>query len=283
MLKFFKKNWKYLLLALFFLLSCIVPKIIDLLFLDGYHQSVSPNTMLSAGDWVAYFGSFLTFVGTTILGITTLLQNKSLHERNIEIELNNKRIQLLNAQEMVPFLSFNGVESTNTIFSPKSVLRKFNCIDKSSFNDYTINKIYIYLPNNNETERSLVEIHFSLSNKSKAMINEIIVNSVSLLRSDPQSKKNQMNLFSNVIDSKFNSIKQFIQPGQNVYFILEIASDNDFIDIVNNHLLSFKIELDIVILTGLHITESIEVFKMGDNTLPITYSFENLPWEKATS
>lgn len=282
MLKFFKKSWKYLLLALLFLLSCIVPKIIDLLFLDGYHQSVSPNTMLSAGDWVAYFGSFLTFVGTTILGITTLLQNKRLHDRNIEIELNNKRIQLLNAQEMVPFLSFNGVESTNTVFSPKSVQRKFNCIDKSTSNDQTINKIYIYLPTNNETERSLVKIYFSLSNRSKAMINEIIVNSVSLLRSDPQSQRNQMKLFSSVIDSKFNSIKQFILPNQNINFILEIASDKDFTDIVNNHILNMKLELDIVILTGLHITESIEVIKVGNNALPINYSFENLPWEKAS-
>lgn len=66
--------------ALFLILA--MPKIIDTAYFIGLKKAIPPNTTFSSENAIVYYGSVLTFIGTTFLGGVSLRQNRRLHEEN---------------------------------------------------------------------------------------------------------------------------------------------------------------------------------------------------------
>jgi hypothetical protein len=100
-------------LLFIFVFIFLIPNRINYIYLQGYDLNIDPNTMFSASDWLGFLGSILTFIGTAVLGIASLIQNDKLHKMNIQLE--NQRYILENALVLIP---------TNEIFDVKWKMHK---------------------------------------------------------------------------------------------------------------------------------------------------------------
>ena len=73
-------------IGLILLYPLVISRFIDSLYFIGYILNLSPNTMYSANDLLQFWGAYLTFLGTVVLGTVSLLQNQRLHNKNNELE-----------------------------------------------------------------------------------------------------------------------------------------------------------------------------------------------------
>lgn len=83
------------------LVLVIIPLFIWLLYLIGDNFVVIINTSLGVGDVLGFYGTGLTFVGTTFLGMVAFKQNE--HHNKTEMELDN-------ANTLTPFLAIREVK-----------------------------------------------------------------------------------------------------------------------------------------------------------------------------
>lgn len=74
--------------------------IINYAYWQGYQYKLAPNTMFSASDLLIFYASFLTFIGTAVLGLSSIVQNQRLHEQNLRLE--NQRFVAENAPILIP-------------------------------------------------------------------------------------------------------------------------------------------------------------------------------------
>lgn len=77
--KLLSKWWFYLIL---FIVTLIVPFIINELYKVGGGYI----TKWDAADVLSFYGSYLTFIGTVILGVVAIYQNKKAHQLNEELQ-----------------------------------------------------------------------------------------------------------------------------------------------------------------------------------------------------
>lgn len=278
------KKYKALVMAFWILAPLIgiallmIPSFINYAYLKCYSSRITPNTMFSASDWLLFYGSFLAFIGTTILGISTLIQNKRLHDRNIQIEDKNNNIQLLLAQEMAPFISIEELSFDEISSKPKGNA-KINCINKTTlengFTKYTI----IIVHNKNTVENQfLFPVRYYLKNSSKSKINELAITSIALDKLLPNRKGNpQYTLVNNEIDRAFNAIHHFILPNEQLAFQLNILCDSDYCEIIKDRLFRIQIGLKTKIITGPEYFETIKLEKFGNMQLPVQYEFSDKP------
>jgi hypothetical protein len=67
--------------------SILIPLFINFLYYLGNKFQIGPNTIYSANDLLQFFGAYLTFFGTLVLGALSLLQNQRLHNINRKLEI----------------------------------------------------------------------------------------------------------------------------------------------------------------------------------------------------
>jgi hypothetical protein len=100
--KILKKPYVY---SMIFILSCVfMPVIIWGMYLVGDNYIVLINTSLTVGDLLTFYGSNLAFIGTLILGSISVWQNK-------KVSINNERITKIEEErhllEYQPFVIIN--------------------------------------------------------------------------------------------------------------------------------------------------------------------------------
>lgn len=76
-----KKLFKRFVFSIFIVIS-IIPFLINEIYKYGYQIEKSYYTLWEAKDVLAFYGSFLSFLGTVVLGILALWQNKKANEIN---------------------------------------------------------------------------------------------------------------------------------------------------------------------------------------------------------
>lgn len=100
-----KKTWLIVLVISVLCISLGIAQVINHAYFSGYENKNAPNTAFSASDSIGFYGSFLSFMGTVILGALALYQTKeanSLSKRLMSIE--EARYKL----EVRPFFILSG-------------------------------------------------------------------------------------------------------------------------------------------------------------------------------
>lgn len=97
--KFFTKWWFYLVVIVFIVSLCI-PFFIN----EAYRIDKGYATLWDAKDVLAFYGAYLSFVGTVVLGIVAIFQNIKAHQLN-------EQMQKL---EQAQFVSMVSVKDLNT-------------------------------------------------------------------------------------------------------------------------------------------------------------------------
>ena len=71
------KWWFYVILLV---LTLSVPYFINLVYLIGRRVGVICETVWSGADVLSFYGSYLSFVGTLVLGVVAIFQNIKVHQ-----------------------------------------------------------------------------------------------------------------------------------------------------------------------------------------------------------
>ena len=148
-------------------LFCVVgvPIIINELYKYGQNNQSSYITKWEADDILVYWGSIITFFGTTILGIIALIQN-------LRISKINNELMRLQSQEYLPVLqasdfSISEIESNKGVNNNRSI-SKITIIETGQIR-YILNIVDADCPLYSFKKR----FNFSLENISNAKIRNI--------------------------------------------------------------------------------------------------------------
>lgn len=80
--KFIKKRWHYLLLLVLFIISLAIPFGIN----EAYKVGEGYITLWGAPDVLAFYGAYISFIGTVVLGVIAVEQNKKAHRLNEQMQ-----------------------------------------------------------------------------------------------------------------------------------------------------------------------------------------------------
>lgn len=80
--KFLKKRWHYLLFLVLFIVSLAIPIGIN----EAYKAGGGYITLWGAPDVLAFYGAYISFIGTVVLGIIAVEQNKKAHKLNEQMQ-----------------------------------------------------------------------------------------------------------------------------------------------------------------------------------------------------
>lgn len=257
----------------------VIPIIINCLYLNGLKTQIPPNTMFSANDLLGYFGALLTFIGTAILGVTTLIQNSRLHKTNLEIEKENSKTQLLMAQDAVPFFALeNFIISTPKESEVNSLKHKPNCVDLSIdiTNRYKTYTLLINKCKPDEAHNYCLEASFTITNKSRARINSLEFFSITLeKRISPKNEKLIRELIDvNYIDNNIVSINSIIMPEESIKCKLLLIFDSENLEIFSQPMFNAIFELQTIIITGIEYREKIYLMSHNGVVLPLKYKID---------
>lgn len=104
--KLLSKWWFYLILVI---VTLIVPFIIN----ESYKVGAGYITKWGAADVLSFYGSYLTFIGTVILGAVAIYQNKKAHQLN-------EQLQKLQQAQYISMVSISKLEiSKQSVKCPK--------------------------------------------------------------------------------------------------------------------------------------------------------------------
>lgn len=176
---------QYLILIIGVLLICLgLAKLIIILYFIGDNYIVLVNTSLGVGDALGFFGNILTFIGTLVLGLIVLVQNRVFKNENdkaqvklekLAIQANDISKKLINIEnnKMRPFIK---ISSKNIFFAVSKGLNGFSDKVIERFNSSRISFSRIV---NNTKNTSLVKdvetimLILDISNIGKAKIANI--------------------------------------------------------------------------------------------------------------
>jgi hypothetical protein len=253
-------------------ISIVLPFWINSNYLEGYKQKIEPNTILSANDWINYWGALLTFLGTGILGITAMLQNDQLNERNIEIEEENKQIQMLMAQQGIPVLVIDEsiIPETHTS-SDIAELREINSISIETIGQRSTHILNIYHYYNKNSPCQKYNCVFVLKNVTKAIIGSIEIKSITLQKSNPPGQVSFTFPLEKLFIEMANKFDLLLLPEEKMTLRLNIFCDDDFIHQITN-LFTFTLKLKLNLVIGYSYEETIIFRHIKGETLPIEYN-----------
>jgi hypothetical protein len=242
--------------------SLFIPRWINSSYFDGLNLS-NPNTMFSAGEQLLYWGSVLTFIGTSILAIASLIQNNRLHKRNIEIEKENKNIQLIIAQEYIPFLRVDNFIKIKSGKANKE-LPSCNCITSSKFPDgkvlYSINLTSSQV---DQDDIYCTTFKFHLLSKNRAIVSALELISVTIERNIEQNVwKSDEEIF--ITDTILPLGITYLNTTTN-YFELNIYCSNQY---SKKDFFSIQLLLESTIITGIIYREVINIQLLNDIFIP---------------
>lgn len=256
------------------ILALLMPIVINSFYLTGLKNKIPGNTMFSANDLLLYIGSVLALIGTIALGIIAVIQNNRLHEINTQLEKENSRIQLLMAQESVPFISLNSfsLDSTKPI---EYDLLHLNSINLNVYDDGHIE--YLIRINRLSGEDDVYTsstFGFYLKNDSQARISNIEVKSITLEKriSEKSSVLKTQLIDVYKLEQGLNRINSLFLPNREIpcKLIVNFGSYYDEIFATERYLI--KIELKISIITGGNYYETIELHSIKNKLLPTIYT-----------
>lgn len=102
-IKKFLSKWWFCLVA--FIITLCVPIIIN----ETYKVGRGYVTLWDAADVLSFYGSYLSFIGTVVLGIVAIYQNKKAHQLN-------EQMQRLQQAQFVSMISVNKLEINKRSF-----------------------------------------------------------------------------------------------------------------------------------------------------------------------
>lgn len=103
-LKEYKKTFVWFGFSSILILIITIPSLINEIYKLGYKIKNLYFTLWEAKDVLSFYGSFLSFLGTVILGALALWQNKKSNDINKDLLTLNKETE---RKSVLPFLSFN--------------------------------------------------------------------------------------------------------------------------------------------------------------------------------
>lgn len=146
------KWWFYVILLV---LTLSVPYFINLVYLIGRRVGVICETVWSGADVLSFYGSYLSFVGTLVLGVVAIFQNIKVHQ------LNEQLLKLQQA-EFIPIVSIKHLEiSTCSSSTPKyrnPNMAELELVDLTADNFESLQNYHIDIEFVNESEYPIVEI-----------------------------------------------------------------------------------------------------------------------------
>lgn len=179
--KFIKNNKFFSIIIICIVLLFVIPVIINFLYFENWGIPIK----WEASDSLLFYGSFLTFGGTTLLGIIAWGQNKLIHRNNDDwqrkfFEINQKTMELnqrlmeMEENKLTPFIIINDSNQFNLDFNSKT--NRFTYFDGKNVLLYqgSINK------NNGSIPERLFEIELDIMNVSEVNIKNIIVKNISI-------------------------------------------------------------------------------------------------------
>lgn len=96
-LKWLLTKWWFYLIA--FIISLVIPVVIN----EAYKVGKGYITLWNAADVLAFYGEYLSFVGTVVLGMVAIYQNKKAHQLN-------EQMQKLQQAQFVSMVSVKSLE-----------------------------------------------------------------------------------------------------------------------------------------------------------------------------
>lgn len=243
------------------IIGFLVPSFVQWFYGIGETTGFMFSNIFHSSEILNYFGAVLSFAGTIILGALALWQNNRLHERNVEIEEENKRIQKLLAQEYVPFLELENVELQNVVeLIPESFNENGTTgVNSSTSNAGTTYTITIYNAKHNWTHRFKKDAKFDLKNTSKAKISAIEFVSVTLESVEINQNGNLAKRKNDIKELKHIK-KLLVLPEEQINCTLQIFFDDEgYYEVVqDNSAFEFTLLLKITTIMGITYEESIE-------------------------
>lgn len=187
-LKWIVKQWW--LYAFVFVLSLTIPFAINELYKKGNGYI----TLWQASDVLAFYGSYLSFIGTAILGIVAVYQNKKAHKLN-------EQMQILQQAQFVSMISVCGVMiSQQSANHPKYVNKKMYELE------------YIDLKSNGFQSSRCYHIDIMFCNSSQYPIVQCVIHA--------GKRGNGNSVFYGIVDYKETSIYIPEQGKQAIRFIV---------------------------------------------------------------
>jgi len=132
---------------------------------------------LTKGDWLLFFGSFLSFAGTILLGIIALKMNKKMVQINENMARMNEDLLRVNLYDKASniVISAKKHETINKYFDKESEIGSLYYIDPKvlyiSFHEHKISRM---------NRRESYAFLFEIENCSKNMIKEIQIDKFSI-------------------------------------------------------------------------------------------------------
>lgn len=148
-IKYILKQWWFYLIL--FALTLVIPIIIN----ELYKPSVGYVTLWSAEDVLAFYGSYLSFIGTIVLGIAAIYQNKKAH-------LLNEQMQKLQQAQFISMISISNLEiSKRSSTHPQYVnmnMRTLEFIDLTAENFECTHCYHVDILFENSSQYPIVQI-----------------------------------------------------------------------------------------------------------------------------
>lgn len=114
------------------IITLLIPILINESYKFGLKNGVGYVTLWEAKDVLAFYGSFLSFVGTTALGMLALWQNKKFKEENDNAQdrlekINNRLLELDDSKEKERIFEkyFSYLDDANNLFDPDYIIGNF--------------------------------------------------------------------------------------------------------------------------------------------------------------
>lgn len=149
---FLTKWWFYVILLV---LTLSVPGFINLAYLIGSRVGAICETVWTGADVLSFYGSYLSFVGTLVLGVVAIFQNIKVHQ------LNEQLLKLQQA-EFVPIVSINRLEisrcSSSTPNYRNPNMAELELVDLTAETFESPQNYHVDIEFENESEYPIVEI-----------------------------------------------------------------------------------------------------------------------------
>lgn len=156
------KWWVWVIVLIFIIL---IPFVINEFYKVGQITGKGYVTLWGAKDVLIFYGSFLTFIGTTALGMLALWQNKN----NNKVETIKERIQNITIEATKIIYCFH-VNTVFTVVIRKSEKDSRFMLENTNQLISSIGAIYLYIPFKAKEDHKIQETFHDLNNQKGKLI-----------------------------------------------------------------------------------------------------------------
>ena len=210
----YKKRWVWIVITI---IAVAIPFIINQLYMWGLDLK-EPNTAYSASDLLSFYGSFLSLIGTVVLGYVAICQNRRITDLN-------ERAILIEEENNYPYLEayISNIVSKNIdnpTWANEFVRSKYYAMAGKPTYHFTK-----YIKGSTSGTATEMTITFLLKNTSNVVITEIAF--LSLHGSIPEKNGNLIPFFHDR-GAKFECLNSSaIHPDQEIPLCMNFVTDDE--------------------------------------------------------